>query len=416
MYTIKFTNNNASITSPLVTFIQATQVVARPTPSSPNATVTKLVGPRLEATAKIKGQQTKLANGTSYKLDDIGSTLRMGPESWQGHMYISDAALTPPTSGGLPVDMAYTSTRDTGRYQYLEFAGSTCTASVDITYINWYCFPLQIQSTTPQASQTRGAPLSSANLSHLEKTLAELSDKNVATVVRNASHEIVRVISPNAGNPYWLPLYPSFSKYLASVFIDSVHQIPIHNSYSGIAKPPSPDYQPQTYKTSSVTYAGQTLNIQGRTSLLGHFTMSSEMFWQQFNSVIYLAVMNYSWSYAGQGKIAGASNLNGNTGDNNVFSAISRDLLAGFAYGFAGSKKCGKQRSSAWMKASATGVFSHIQPKHSYYNPWANAIAANFADVYTFPFNDFLNSYAPEINVKCCDTLTVTLLSTGIGS
>ena len=108
--------------------------------------------------------------------------------------------------------------------------------------------------------------------------------------------------------------------------------------------------------------------------------------------------------------------MNGNTGDNNVFSAISRDLLAGFAYGFAGSEKYGTQNSSAWMKASATGVFSHIQPEYSYYNPWANAIAANFADVYTFPFNDFLSSWAPEINVNSGDTLTVTLLSTGIGS
>jgi len=416
MYTIKFTNNNASITKPMVTFIQATHVVAQPTPSSPNAKVTQLVGPPLAATAMIKGQLTSLVNGTSYELDDIDSTLQMNPESWQGHMYISDAALTPPTSGGLPVDMAYTSTRDTGRYQYLEFAGSTSTASVDITYINWYCFPLQMQSTTQQASQTRGAPLSSANLSHLQAKLAALSDNNVATVVKNASNQIVRVISPNAGNPKWLPLYLSFSNYLASVFIDSVQQIPINNLYSGHSKPPSPDYERQNYQTSSVTYGGQTLKIQGTTSLLGDFTMSSEMFWQQFNSVIYLSVMNYSWSYAGQGKIAGASNLNGNTGDNNVFSAISRDLLAGFAYGFAGSEKYGTQNSSAWMKASATGVFSHIQPEHSYYNPWANAIAANFADVYTFPFNDFLNSHAPEINVNSGDTLTVTLLSTGIGS
>lgn len=412
MYTISFTNNNAGITGPWVTFIQATQVVAQPTPSNPNATVTQLVGPALAATAVIQGKTVSLVNGTSYSLAEISNTLQMGPENWQGHMYISDAALTPPTSGGLPVDMAYTLTTDTGRYQYLEFAGSTSTASIDITYINWYAIPLQMHSTTQQTSQTRGAPLPGASLSTLPATLAALSGNNAATVVTNSSGQTVRVISPNAGNPDWLPLYPSFNDYLVSVFIDSAQQIPINNSYSGIASPPSPDFQPQSYQTSSVSYAGQTLTLQGTTSLLGDFTMSSSMIWQQFSSVIYLAVMNYSWSYAGKGSIPGASKANGNTGDNNVFSAVSRDLLAGFAFGFAGSTQYGSQNSSAWMQAPATGVFSSIQPSHPYYNPWANAIAANFADVYTFPFNDFLDSYAPEVNVNSGDTLTVTLLST----
>lgn len=412
MYTINFTNSDDNIAEVYVTFIQASQVVPKPTSSNPNATATKLVGPTLAATATIKGQTTTLVNGTSYKLADIDNTLQMGPENWEGHVYISDTALTPPTSDNLPVDIAYTITSDTNRYQYLEFAGSTTTASIDITYINWYSIPIQIQSTTAQASQTRGAPVSGASLSTLPTTLAALSGNNKTTVVTNSSGQIVRVISPNAGNPSWLPLYPSFNLYLESVFIDSAQQIPINNTYSGISNPPSPDFQPQSYQTSSVTYAGQTLHINGTSDLLGSFTMSSNMVWQQFNSVIYLAVMSYSWSYTGQGSVKSASNAHGNTGDNNVFSAISRDLLAGFAFGFIGSQLYGTQDSSVWMNASATKLFNLIQPNHPFYNPWANAIATNFSDVYTFPFNDYLSSYAPEINVDSGDTLTVTLLPT----
>ncbi len=400
MYTINFANSNTAIASPWVTFVQATEVVSG---------TTQLVGPALAATGG--NGAGALANGTSYSLAAIGNTVSMGPTDWQGHMYVSDSALTLPTSGSLPVDAAYTLVTDTARYQYLEFAGSATSANVDITYINWYSIPLQMSSTTAQASQTRGAPLSQAALSAMPQTLAALTGSSAVTTVKNSSGDTVRVISPNAGNPSWLPLYASFNDYLESVFIDSAQTIPISNAYSGIGNPPSPDFQPQDYQATSVTYAGQTLTIAGTSSLLGSFTMTSPMIWQQFNSVIYLAVMNYAWSYAGSKTIPAASKANGNTGDNNVFSAVSRDLMAGFAYGFVGSAQYGAQPSSAWMAAPTTEVFSAIQPANAYYNPWANAIAAAFADVYTFPFNDFLASSVPELGVNDGDTLTVTLLN-----
>lgn len=401
MYTISFTNNSTVITDPWVTFVQATQVVSG---------TTQLVGPALTATGG--NNVGALANGTSYNLAAIGNTVSMGPTDWQGHMYISDGALTLPTSGGLPVDAAYTLTTDGARYQYLEFAGSATSANVDITYINWYSIPLQMGSTTQQSSPTRGAPLSQSALSGMMQTLAGLTGSNAVTTVQNASGDVVRVISPNAGNPSWLPLYASFQDYLTSAFGATAATIPVNNSYSGIGSPPSPDFQPQTYKLTASTYDGTTLTLQGNSDLVGDFTMTSTMTSTEFSSVIYLAVMNYAWSYKGMGKIAAASNANGNTGDNNVFSAVSRDLMAGFAYGFVGSTKYGAQPSSAWMAAPTTDVFSAIQASNAYYNPWANAIAAAFSDVYTFPFNDFLSNSVPEIAVNDGDTLTVTLLST----
>lgn len=395
MYTINFVNNNSSIETPWLTFVQATEVVNN---------TTQLVGPALAA---VGGNGTALKNGVSYSLTDIKDTISMGPTDWQGHLYISDSALTLPTSGGLPVDPAYTVTTDTARYQMLEFAGSPTQASTDITYINWYSIPLQMESTSSQTSggNTRGVPKSQAALSAMLTTLAGLTCSNPVTVVTNSSNQIVRVISPNAGNPSWLPLYPSFKDYLAKVFIDSTEATLLKNTYDGIANPPSPDFEPQEYQSSSVTYDCKTLTIKGTTTVLGDFTMTSAMDSDTFNSVIYLAVMNYTWSYGSKSK------SNGNTGDNNVFSAISRDLMAGFAYGFIGSKQFGSQPSSAWMGASDTEIFNAIQPKHPYYNPWANAINICFSDVYTFPFNDFLTGYAPELVTNDGDTLTVTLLN-----
>ena len=391
-YTINFVNNNPDITWPFVTFVQD--------PNSP-ANLNAYGG---------KNQETPINNGKSYNLEstNIDNTISMDAANWQGHMYLSDAPLVLPTVGGLPVDPDYTNTADPTRYQYIEFAGNLAQASTDLTYINWYSIPLQIQS----ESGTRGAPTSPAALDAMLTTLADLSGNNSTTVVKNNAGQIVRVISPNAGAS-WMSLYPTFTDYIASAFKDGVGNMSLYNLYDGINNPPSPDYQQQTYQSTSVTYTGDTypkdLVIKGTTNVLGDFTMTATMgFSLAFSNVIYYAVMSYAWQYSGNG---GGSNANGNTGDNNVFSAISRDLLAGFAFGFIGSTQWGSQPSSAWMTASDTGVFSAIQPANPYYNPWANAINTCFPDVYGFPFNDFLGgNFAPTLITNLGDTLTVTLL------
>jgi len=395
MYTIKLVNNNSSIATPWVTFVQATEVI------NDN---TQLIGPALAA---VGGNGTSLQNGVSYSLADISNTISMGPTGWQGHLYLSDSALALPKSGAFPVDAAYTVTTDTARYQYLEFAGSPAQANIDITYINWYSIPLQMERTTSQpfSSNTRGMPKSQAALSSLLTTLAGLTNNNPITVVMNSANQIVRVISPNAGNPNWLPLYPRFKDYLCSVFLSGTQTIHLDNTYDGIVNPRSSDFKQQNYKTSSVTYCEGELIIKGTTNVLGDFQMTSKIELETFNWMLYLAVMSYSWSFGS------TSNANGNTGDNNVFAAISRDLIAGFAFGFIGSNRFGSQPSSAWMEASDTEVFNSIQPDNPYYNPWANAINACFSDVYTFPFNDYLKNFAPELVISVGDTLTVTLLN-----
>ncbi len=394
MYTIKVESKNGHVQSPWVTFIQANNPAG-------------LIGPPLAATYNGNALQ----NGISQLLSGPSSTIGMGPTNWQGHLYFSDAALTlPRSSAGCPTDPAYTDTTNKTRYQNLEFAGSPTSANVDITYINWYSIPLQMQSTSPQSAggDTRGRPKPGAQLKTLDTALAGLTKSNPVTVVKNSNYHIVRVISPNAGNPQWLPLYPRFSHYLNEIFIDGGPAPILQNAYDGIKDPPSPDFQPQTYTVSKVTYNGLTLAITGTSTVLGPFTMTSDMIIADFSSVIYMAVMTYAWAYTGD---RGGSNPNGNTGDNNVFSAISRDLMAGFAYGFVASTQYGSKPSSAWQTAPRNALFSAIQPSKPYYNAWANAIYGCFSDVYSFPFNDFVSGSPPELAVNDGDALTVTLLN-----
>lgn len=401
-YTITFANNDATITSLYLTFIQATGSGL----------------PALSATyVDSSGQQQNIVNGQSYLLGTgngaIGTmSITMAPMDWIGHLYLSDQPL-PLGTVNPPTDPAYTITTDTVRFQNLEFAGSDTVASPDITYINWYSMPLQMSD----GSNQRGVPSSQTALSALMNNLVNLAGNSPVLVVKNSQSQIIRVISPNAGMPNWLPLYPTFTSYLNSAFANGADPIQLNNTYSGVANPTSPNFEPQTYQSSSVVFdaAAQTITISGSTSVLGTFRMtmtadSAPNNSAPFTTEIYLTVISYQWQYSGQGSVP-PDNGTGQTGNNDVFSAISRDFLAGFNFGFINSAAFGNQPSSAWMNAAAGNVFSAIQPSIPFYNPWANAMAAVFSDVYTFPFNDYLTAYAPELNVNIGDTLSVTVLS-----
>lgn len=171
----------------------------------------------------------------------------------------------------------------------------------------------------------------------------------------------------------------------------------------------------QTYTGQSADYDGTTLTISGSSSEsgVGQYLLTWTGTPDELTDAIYSAVINgYDVTYNN-----GADSWNnGGTGDNNVFSAITRDLLAGFNFGFINSETTsslgvvGDLTSEQWMSLSYQDAFANAQTNADYYNVWAAAFAETFGDVYTFPFNDFLSGFAPEMNMNSGDTLTVTLL------
>jgi hypothetical protein len=138
---------------------------------------------------------------------------------------------------------------------------------------------------------------------------------------------------------------------------------------------------------------------------VGAYTLTWSGNAADLSNAIYAAVLNgYNVTYA-TGNVT-----NGGTGDNNVFSTITRDLLVGFSYGFINSANAGNMTSQQWMRLSNADAFANAQPDNPYYNQYAAAIAGTFSDVYSFPFNDYLSGFSPEMSVNTGDTLTITLL------
>ncbi len=359
------------------------------------------------------GQSISVGNTYQLSQGNIGTTINNMPTDWGGNLYVGNSDL----GGGAPNPTDFNS----NQYQIIEFGGNATQASPDITYINWYSFPVSLNSTTSQPSQNRGIPKAGVNLSNLRTDLANLtsSTSNVGnsantTVVRNstsntAAGTITRVVGPsNASGAFGSvsDKYPSFNNYINAAFPNSGNQasnIQIMNMYSGGGSGATAN---QTYTVTTLTYDGSTLTIDGNATVVGNFTMTASLTPDEFSEVLYRNVMTYAYT-----SDSGGSNPTGNTGDNNVFSAISRDVMAPFNFGFTLSAAYGSLTSE--QQQQATEYFSQIQPDDPFYNAWANVFSQYFDDIYSFPFNDFIADtvLTPTVQVEGGDTLTITLLN-----
>ncbi len=436
--TLNLVNENPSLSVPYVTFVQA--LVTTQTWSTNGESSTTLLGPALSATANSQSLQ----NGVAYSFADLGgtsssATISLSP-NWAGNIFFSNGPLALGQSGQSPVQSpnptpppAFSIPQfsqapffptnpngsidtDTLRYNYIELAGGSATQiNPDITYINYYSVPIQLTRSSDNA--TRGQPSSQSALAALPGKLTAISS-NSSTVVVNDANGVARIISPDNGNTI-AAVYDSFSDYIETSFDSGATPIDLSNSFSGVQNPQSARYAQQTYTGTSVTYTGSattsgTLTITGTSSNsdIGAYTLTWTGTATDLSNAIYQAVLaGYSVTYL-TGSFSG-----GNTGDNDVFSAITRDLLAGYNFGFINSatehnsETVGSLSSEEWMTLGYGYAFDHAQTNPLYYNQWAAAFADTFTDVYTFPFNDFFSGFSPTLAVNSGETLTITLLN-----
>ncbi|MBC2602262.1 PEP-CTERM sorting domain-containing protein [Puniceicoccus vermicola] len=406
-YKLDIVNNNTGLSDLWVTFL----------------------GAEFSSAPSWSGGQS-ISTGTSYKVSNsmIGTAINNMPTDWSGNMYLSNSSIG--STAPNPTNF------NTDQYQILEFSGSATSAAPDITYINYYSFPVELHSTdAANTSSTRGTPKAGVNLSQLRNDLAGLtsstnSTSSNTTVVRNstsytAAGPITRVISPANGsgaNGSVVDKYPSFAAYLSDTFPSAspVTSIKIDNTYSGEASPPNVRFEAQTYTVSSISYDATTgdLKIEGSstdvntsTTKIDSFTLTSNVDVEAFSESIYQAVLDYDYSFK---KTSGetATTGSGNTGSNDVFATVTRDLLAGFSFGFIGSDLYGDDTSEEWQKMTSEYYGDLWSSDKEFYNQWANVFQNYFDDVYTQQFSDFLanSDFTPTIQVGGGETLTVTLL------
>jgi glycosyl hydrolase family 64 (putative beta-1,3-glucanase) len=107
-------------------------------------------------------------------------------------------------------------------------------------------------------------------------------------------------------------------------------------------------------------------------------------------------------------------------GDNDVYSAAVRDVLAGFNYGFIGSpetnpntaKPFGAGPSENWYRPKAPPqslAFEAAQPGHDgFYNRYASYLA-KVSDAYSFPFTDVCQAPQASLDPASIASMTITV-------
>jgi hypothetical protein len=107
-------------------------------------------------------------------------------------------------------------------------------------------------------------------------------------------------------------------------------------------------------------------------------------------------------------------------GDNDVYSAAVRDVLAGFNYGFIASpetnpntgKPFGAGPSENWYRPTAPPqslAFEATQPGHEgFYNKYASYLA-KVSDAYSFPFTDMCQAPLATLDAANIASMTLTV-------
>lgn len=192
-------------------------------------------------------------------------------------------------------------------------------------------------------------------------------------VLTNKSGEFLRLLSPNI-NP-GTPGYPKFDDYLNSLTGTELQVKATRNV----------DYSQYTYDYRGKVGEDGSIVLRSAGSDPGSLDLTIPAGTLSGNN----GVPDQTGIYGNNSKYlvgTGAAAKEKHVGDNDIYAAIYRDLVAGFSYGF--WRAGGANDSSQFDTSKAPGPFAGAQPDHpGYYNIWA-ATLWPATRAYGFAFED----------------------------
>ncbi|RMB11982.1 hypothetical protein [Eilatimonas milleporae] len=378
-----------------------------------------------------------IVDGSLFIRNDPGA----GDTGINGTVYLSDDAMSfPGKAGPNPTDC-----NDPNfdiRWQPFEVGGD-----YDLTYINVYAIPVAMRymGFYNQGTATQG------QLKTLKSDLlaaASVTPATLPTCTKTNGDKVT--IKPDMSTRILSPVYDDTIGYYPG-FGDAVKNAPwshivIADQYNGVAaasipaNPPCADsaYQPLNYQTDSLAYTFQppktktghgkyTLTVKGHTwspaladpdgpkkggtppNGAVSFTMTADTLSPDaFSKAIMESVVSYNvTSTVCQ---SGGGTVSDQNGSNDVFSAIARDLLAGFSSGFINSSAyvnggAANQWSYQWWTTPVAfaGLGGYPVPAagQANYNVWGNAVFKPFGfGVYGFQYGDRFKTASPLVPVS----------------
>lgn len=230
--------------------------------------------------------------------------------------------------------------------------------------------------------------------------------------VPTLSENVLRVIAPSTSPPPGQTAYASPQAYIDSIQNAGI-VTEVNGQFSRNGTSTASDTQTFDFSASIPTVAtngaqpGDLLMI-GEGSLVGP------------NQTIIIAAANLAAGIISDNPPYTVNGAAGQIGDNDVYAAAVRDILAGFGYGLVGSNEIDpltgvafvNEPTSKWYAPgqSQSVAFAAAQPGNpTYYNQYAAEIAA-LSDSYGFPFTDLLGAPQAQLTPATISSITITIL------
>lgn len=231
----------------------------------------------------------------------------------------------------------------------------------------------------------------------MANSLAKITDYNPQALLKE-NGKFLRVLGPPNDVS---SVYPSMKEYIEAVKTASFpFQIQDHYWHNGN----TPETQSQEYCFfGTINNEGDLLLQGGGDIIQGDHTI--KILSQDLLDGIYGCNPNYF-----------VDDLAASIGQNDVYSAVVRDALAGFNLGFIGSTSTNPTTgqpfnispSFEWWRSPK--AFEYAQPIKPFYNQWSRCIS-EYSNSYSFPFSDRWNPphRNVQISLKDIDTLEITI-------
>lgn len=381
--TLRFTNENPDYVNTNIYILFTDQ------PNAPNPfTATSSAGP--------------LALTTAYSLASIGNDGIELSHLWGGVVYVSLGKVMTSNRSDAPSFLNTTDPDYATRWDKFEITYNAQGGDVaNLTGINSFAIPFELRTyKTGVLHQSLGYEVDGETMIALLQATAT----NDSAVLRDTHSNFLRVVGPTAYGAPGIGPYRSFDAYITAV---SSTVIRISDLYSGPGTTPRTTTQHYDF-TARISENGDMTIIGGSLTPGGIGT----------NHTIVIDSADLAYHIYANNPIYTVDDTESSFADNDVYAAVVRDVLSGFAIGFVGSAVInpvsgvafGEDISSNWYAAIQHMAFSDVQPHQPFYNAYAEAFW-RYSDTYGFPFSDRLNKpVQAALNPVLVDTLEVVIL------
>lgn len=267
------------------------------------------------------------------------------------------------------------------RFDKVELTYANGSGMANLTSVDFYAIPLVLQTEISSAGIVIDQFTLASNTSgnDLQQALLNVAQKQTKTKITN-SQETVRVLSPVKAPSG----YQSLTKYVRQTIGKTITIAGNYYSESGLI--------PYNY-TGKIGQSNVSLHMPGRQSI----TLKTSQLYTQ-NS----ANSNAIYTCNGEYYLSGSGTTPHHVSENDFYSAVYRDFIAGYNFGYIGGTY-GNDSTNWWQNKPFFGA-------NIYYNQYADVINRLYPGAYGFPFSDRQKLLLADLG-GMIDTLKVTILS-----